>query len=332
MNLKKSIERRFPDLYRELVSDKYAWDYRRNYKRNRRIVENESPEALIRKLYFECFHKAPDLENPKTFTEKMQWLKLNWYDERAIICSDKYLVRDYIKSKGYEELLNELYAVYDSADAIDFGTLPDQYVLKTTHDSGHTIICSHVSNIDQNSTKRRLSRWLDVDYEFMACEWAYCSPKKRIICERYLESTQDKELTDYKFYCFNGEPRFLYVSYGQYTSGGIKMDFYDMNWNRIDVRRGHYPNGTKRHDKPNFYDKMVECARELAKGFPFVRIDFLEHNSTCYFGEMTFFPGGGTDQYIPDSFDMTTGSYLCLPQAGKPWDKIHPELAGKRRK
>jgi hypothetical protein len=274
----------------------------------------------------------PKLMEPNTLNEKLQWLKLNWYDERAIICSDKYLVRDYIKSKGYGDMLNELYAAYDSADDIDFGSLPDQFVLKTTHDSGHNIICKHAADMDQNSAKRKLSRWLDVDYEYIGCEWAYSNKHKRIVCERYLESTQDNELTDYKFYCFNGEPRFLYVSYGQYTSGGIKMDFYDTNWNRIDVRRGHYPNGTIQHKKPSCYDKMIECAKDLANGFPFVRIDFLEHNNSCYFGEMTFFPGGGTDQYIPDSFDVTTGSYLCLPQAGEPWKKIHPELADKWKK
>ena len=201
MGVKSYIEHHCPELYKRVVEEKYFIDY----QANKRLVQKEGAEALIRKLYFKYFGKQPELNKPVTFNEKLQWLKLNWYDERTPVCSNKHLVREYVRQNGLEDLLIEEYAVFDSANDIDLSKLPDRFVLKPAHDSGHIIICKDKQSFNLKSAVKNLNRWLTVDYEYKSGEWPYSS-KKCIVCEKYMEDLEAGELLDYKFFCFNGKP------------------------------------------------------------------------------------------------------------------------------
>lgn len=288
------------------------------YFRNKRTIE-KSPETFISSFYKLNFNRDLNLSNPKTFSEKLNWMKLYWYDERALICSDKYTVREYVKSKGLGTILNELYAVYDSPKEIDIRKLPAQFVLKATHDSGHVFICTDKNTFDIKKVKKQLRRILNFDYEYFGGEWPYASNHKKIICEKYLEDKNAGELFDYKFFCFNGKPEMIFFCSDR--ANRTKSDFYDLDWNLLPFRENFEPSG-KVYPKPSQLTQMIEYARLLAEGFPFVRVDFYQVEERIIFGELTFFHGAGTAWFKPETIDQDLGDKIVLPNKTKPWEII----------
>lgn len=296
-----------------------AMNYKR-YKKNRKKC-SVSPELMIKEMYREITQQELNLDDPQTFNEKLQWLKLYWYDEKATICTDKYLVRDYVKEKGLENILNELIGVYDNVDKINLDLLPDKFVLKPTHDSGHTIVCKSKDGFNLSKTKRKLKRWLKINYTFMSGEWPYRNVSPQIICEKYISDNSTDSLTDYKFFCINGEPRIIEVDIDRFTAH--KQNFYDINWNRLNVSR-MYPTAPEVVvKKPDALGDMIEIAKKLSEGFPFVRVDLYYVNFKVIFGELTFFPSGGFSQFQPYDVELKLGQQLELPEKKNAWENIY---------
>lgn len=264
----------------------------------------------LKHRYKRLMGKKLNLNPPVTYNEKLNWLKL--YDRNPLYTqlADKYAVRDYVREKIGEEYLVPLLGVWDSPEDIDFDILPDQFVLKCTHDSGSYIVCRDKSLFDTASAVKRLKESLRVNYYFYSREWVYKNIPRRIIAERYLEDLNDKETRDYKIFMFEGEPRFMYIA----TDRGIgetKFDYYDMEFNHIDVRQ-HYPNSSKKLHKPDNYDPMVNLAKKLAEGLKHVRVDFYDVNGKVYFSEFTFYNNGGVTPYEPEKWDYIFGEWLKI--------------------
>jgi len=255
---------------------------------------------------------VPDLKNPKSFNEKLQWLKLHWRDPKATQCADKYSVRHYVIEQGYGDILNNLLGVYDNVDDINFDSLPNKFVLKATHGSGMNIICKDKSKLDINNAKKMMMKWLKQNYYYHSFEWVYKDIRPRIVCEEFLEDSEYKDLIDYKFMCFNGEIRCLFICSDRDNIAGLKVDFYDMDWKLMPFYR-YYPNSGNKIEKPEGFDRMIEYAKILSRPFPFVRVDFYQVNGKIFFGELTFFPGSGMEYFKPELYDYRFGDWIKLP-------------------
>ncbi len=319
-SLKQVLKKRFPVFFEWLHSVKFT----KLYKKQVKLAHKESPEALVRAVYNRVIPKwhnyGLDLENPATFYEKINWLKLHYYNPDMVICSDKYLVRKYVEEKGLGYMLNELYSVYDSPDEIDFSSLPEKFVMKATHDSGHVILCSNKKDFNEKLAKFKLKWWLKIDYAYMSGEWPYHTDHPRIICEKFLEDHTLGELVDYKFYCFYGKPHFCLLVSDR--SGHAKADFYNNDWEKLPIRVVKEPSD-KIFPRPEGLDEMLAAAETLSSGFPFVRVDFYQADGKVYFGELTFFDAGGACWFEPDEADRRIGDLLKLPeQTIDPWEKI----------
>jgi hypothetical protein len=272
-------------------------------------------ESLYLKLLFSVkTGKKLNLENPKTFNEKLQWLKLYDRNPEYTKMVDKYEVREYIKEKLGEEYLIPLIGVYDSFDEIDFDQLPNQFVLKCTHDSGGLVICRDKNNLDLNQAKKKINKSLRRNYYYAFREWPYKNVKPRIVCEKFMVDESGTELKDYKLMCFNGKVKCIFVCLNRNTQAGLNIDVYDTDWNLMPFGRPHHPNSGKEIPKPKTFNKMIEFAEKLAKDIPFVRIDFYERNGALYFGEITFYPGSGFEKFDPESYDELLGSWIDLPK------------------
>jgi hypothetical protein len=275
---------------------------------------NLIPDEIYLKLYYRgTVAKKLDIENPKAFNEKLQWLKL--YDRNPLYTKlvDKYEVRKYITKTLGEEYLIPLIGVWDKFEDIDFSKLPNQFVLKCTHDSGGLVICTDKEKLDVEAGKKRINRCLRRNFYYMYREWPYKNVKPRIICERYMLDESGLDLKDYKFMCFNGKVKCSFVCLNRHSSTGLNVDFYDMDWKPIPFER-HYKNSGSVIAQPKNFDKMIEFAEKLSKGIPFVRVDFYETNGQLFFGELTFYPGSGFEEFTPESYDYLLGSWIELPK------------------
>lgn len=271
-----------------------------------------TPKFCIKLSYFIEMGNKLNLKNPQTFNEKIQWLKLNNRDPFYTQLVDKYEVRDYISKTIGSEYLIPLIGLYNNVEEIDFNALPNQFVLKCTHDSGELIICKDKSKLDIEATKKRINKCIKRNYYYYGREWPYKNVKPRIICEKYMEEQSGTELKDYKFMCFSGEVKCLFVCLNRNTETGLNVDFYDLGWNPLPFER-HYKRSGIRLPKPKTFDKMVKFSEILSKGKLFVRVDFYEINGDLYFGELTFFPGSGFEEFTPEKYDYLLGSWLQLP-------------------
>lgn len=238
--------------------------------------------------------KKLNLDNPSTFNEKLQWLKLN--DRKKIYTTmvDKYEVKKYVSDIIGEEYVIPTLGVYNDFDEIDFDKLPNQFVIKCTHDSGSTIVCKEKEKFDMKKAKNKINKSLKRNFYYDFREWPYKNVKPRIIIEKYMEDDELKELVDYKVYAFNGECDYLMACYDR-EKGNIKFFYYDRDWNLI---KRFSNDGMKYGDsikipKPKELNKMFEFASILSKNIPFVRVDFYEANGKLYFGELTFYPNAG---------------------------------------
>lgn len=269
-----------------------------------------SDEELIKKKFLQKVGREVNLDNPKKFNDKLQWLKLNWYDPLAVKCADKYAVREFIKEKIGEEYLNELYSVYNSVDKVDLSELPEQFVLKGTHGSGFNIICKDKSRVNWKKQKTKMKRWFKRNFYWETREWVYKDIKPRIIAEKYLEESNSEELKDYKIYCFNGVPKLIQVDIDRF--GNHKQNFYDESWNFKDVKIWCENDKNIEVKKPKNYNDMIRISKILSNPFPHVRVDLYNIKGKIYFGELTFFHQSGFADFIDIKLEDKMGEWLDL--------------------
>lgn len=271
-------------------------------------------EVYLKKKFMLTLNYPLNLDNPQTFNEKIQWLKL--YDRRPeyTMMVDKYAVRKYIADTIGEEYLIPLLGVWDGPDEIDFDALPDQFVLKCNHNSGVGLcICKDKSKLDIEKVKNGLRKGLKQDYYLTGREWPYKNVPRKIIAEKYMVDESGVELKDYKFNCFDGEPKFIQVMSGRSKGRTFHVDQFDLDWQPFDIiSRIHLPS---EHpiSKPECLKEMIEIAKLLSKGIPYVRIDLYQVEKKVYFGEITFFPASGLDTDFDFSSDLRIGNMIHLP-------------------
>lgn len=286
-------------LFRKILNSKYNRFYR--------LI----PDEFYLKILFKVrLNRKLDLRNPKAFNDKLQWLKLYDRNPEYTKLVDKYEVRKYISNTIGEEYLIPLIGVYDTFDEINFDELPEKFVLKCTHDSGGVLICNNKNKLDISVQKKKFEYLLKRNYFYSKREWPYKNIKPRIICEKYMVDESGVELKDYKFFCFNGRPKALFVA----SDRGIdtRFDFYDMEFRHLPFSQ-HYKNGIKEILKPKGFEDMKKLASHLSQGMPHVRVDFYDIDGKIYFGELTFYHFSGLEKFEPEKFDYLFGSWLKLP-------------------
>lgn len=275
-----------------------------------------SDEEYLSRKYQLYFGQKLDLQNPQTFNEKLQWLKLYNRKPEYTVMVDKYKVREYIAQELGEEYLIPLLGVWDNPDEIDFDALPNQFVLKCNHNSALGMcICKDKSELDISKVKVELRKGLKQDYYLTGREWPYKDVPRKIIAEKYMEDVSG-DLKDYKFYCFNGEMKFVMINSDRNTSRPTRADYFDRDFNWLDFTWG-YSHAEVHPKKPEQFEKMVAIVEKLAKGLPHIRVDLYDCNGKIYFGELTFFDGSGFDKIEPLEWDYKIGKLLKLPTSLK---------------
>ena len=281
------------------------------YKYNSILKFIPNKEYLEIAYYLNTGRKL-NLNNPIYYTEKLQWLKLNYNNPNLSYLVDKYAVKDFVSSIIGQQYIIPTIGVYDRFEDINFDELPKQFVIKCTHDSGGIVICKDKNHLDYLNAKQKIEKCLRRDYYFAGREMAYKNVPHKILIENYLEDDITKELRDYKFFCFDGKVKLMFVaSDRQKENEDTKFDFFDMNFNHLNITNGH-PNSKCHIEKPTKFMEMVKLAEQLSIGFPHVRCDFYEVNGKVYFGEMTFFHHSGFVLFEPEKWEKQMGSYINL--------------------
>lgn len=268
------------------------------------------PDALYLKLrYWHMFHKPLNLKNPKTFNEKIQWLKL--YDRKPEYTRmvDKYEAKRYVAERIGEEYIIPTLGVWDSFDQIDFDSLPNQFVLKCTHDSGGLVVCRNKKELNLEAAKRTISNSLKHNYFYAKREWPYKNVKPRIIAEKYMEDAADDALTDYKFFCFNGEAKVMYISKDH--GKNPRTDFFDMEFNHLPIQVKD-PHAEIVPQKPEQFEQMRQFAEILSRGKAHLRVDFYLINGKVYVGELTFYHMSGFTEVKPEEWNEIMGEWIDL--------------------
>lgn len=286
--------------------------YRIRRVREKLALISASDYRYITREYRKRFGREINLTEPKTFTEKLQWLKLFYRHEDMPRCSDKYEVHNYLKERGYGNLCNELIGVYDDARQIDFDALPLKFVAKANHGSSWNLICKDKNTLVWKDEVRVMNAWLKLNLYVFGREWNYREISPKIVVEKFLDH---EPLNDYKFMCFNGEP--LYMQLNNDFDGKHYVDFYELsNWTHLPFTYGVYRRSERDVEKPPMFERMMDLARQISKPFPFVRVDFYNFDDVILVGELTFFPGGGLLPLNPTEtgYDEILGSKLILPE------------------
>lgn len=286
-----------------------------------KLADLLTDETYLKYLYRAKTGKRLDLKDPVRFNEKLQWLKLHDRDPLYTTMVDKFAVKEYVSKLIGSEYVVPCLGVWEQFEDIDFDKLPDRFVLKCTHDSGGLYICKDKTAMNVETVKAKLTRHLQRNYYLDGREWPYKNVKPRIIAEPYLEDAETRELRDYKFFCFGGVPKLVYIATDRQKMGEeTKFDFFDMQFAHLPIRNGH-PNATVPPQKPVCFDKMKELAEMLSKNIPQVRVDFFEVNGKVYFSELTFSHMSGTLPFEPDEWDTILGSWIDLPPKTEPEGK-----------
>ncbi len=276
-------------------------------------IDGMIPDKLyLQMLYRRVLDKNLVLKSPKSFNEKLQWLKL--YDRRPEYATmvDKYAVKDHVAAIIGEKYIIPTLGVWDKPKDIEWDKLPNQFVLKCTHDSGGLVICTDKEKLDKEAAVKKLNNSLHNNYYLAGREWPYKNVRPRIIAEKYINDGK-QELIDYKFMCFNGKVKCSFLCTNRFSEGGLRVTFYDNEWKKMPFER-HYPSESVLAEKPHCYDEMTYLAEKLSAGIPFVRVDFYEIEGHPFFGEMTFYPGNGTEEFTPEEWDYKLGEWIKLPQ------------------
>ena len=281
---------------------------------SRNMLNWMSDEAFLKRKFKLRMGYELDLDNPKTFNEKLQWLKL--YDRNPLYTKlvDKYEVRKYIAEKiGEEYLIPLVGGPWNSPDEIDFDALPEQFVLKCTHDSGGVVICKDKSKLDIPAVKAKLNKHLKRNYYWTNREWPYKDVKPRIIAEKYMED-ESGGLTDYKVFCFDGEPKLLLMVTDRGSDEITKRDFFDMDFNNLHFTNSAGPNSDKELKKPASFKEMLQVAAELSAGMTHLRVDMYEAEGKVYVGELTLYDGSGLLALDPPEWEGILGTWIRLPE------------------
>ena len=281
-------------------------------KQLRKILYSISPTVLANYVFLKHKKSFLNLRTPKSFDEKLIWLMLYWRHPLKIKCADKFSVRAYVKLHGFEHTLTDLLGVYNNSSEIDFSTLPNSFVLKCTHSSGHNIITTNKSELNIEATKRKLDLWLKTDISKIAGEIHYSNITPRIICEKYLDDGTGDVPIDYKVYCFDGKAHCTMVCLDRGVGGRPKFFFYDRDWKKRLPYSKTSLNDERSIPKPHAYEKIIYASEVLSKPFKFVRMDFFSIKGKVIFGEMTFTPNGCVDTDIPDLAQKELGDLLNL--------------------
>lgn len=307
------IKRLFDNDYRErkimALINRHDWLSHTQWAKEKTLLHN------IRQDYYNAYGRYPDLKRPKDLNEKLLWLSYYWRHPLKARCADKYLCREYVtKESGLpENLLVPLYGVWNSAEDIDFSSLPENFVLKCNHGCGYNIIVKDKSKLDYEAAKQTLNKWLAEDYAGNASEIHYKDIHPHVIlCEKYLEPQNDDiSQTDYKLLCINGEPQFILVTSDRDSCGEATLTTFSKEWKQLYYIKNE---STAAISKPKSIEAMLRYAAVLSKNFPFVRVDFYEVDGKPLLGEMTFTPYGNIMTYFKDDVLMKYGQKLRIPQ------------------
>ena len=295
----------------KVITSCYHWCQKSGYE----IATAISPRLNTRIRYRQAFKKKWDPDNPITLNDKIHWLKLNTYYKNPVVkqCADKYKVREYIEEKGCSEILNDLIAVYEKVEDIEWDALPDKFAMKLNVGCGFNIIVNDKSKLDISEAKKKLKKWMREKYYLLFAEMQYKGVKPYIVVEKYLEPKTGILPEDYKVYCMNGKPVYIFVCVGREHNGRPKFYFFDTDWNlaRINKDSINAPEGFTL-ERPSCLDELLSCAKKLSEPFPFVRADFYIVNDKVYFGELTFSPSGGLDMNRLPETDLMLGEMVDL--------------------
>lgn len=278
-------------------------------------VFNWMPDKMYLKFVFPIMMgRRLNLNNPKTFSEKLQWLKLNDRQPSFVKLVDKYEVKKIVKDLIGEKYIIPTLGIWSSVEKIDFSSLPDKFAIKTTHDSGGVVICTNKSDLDIKRTKLILNQSLKHNFYYIGREWPYKNVPKRIIAEKLIEDTNG--LVEYKIFCFDGVPKLFLVCSGKAHSEKRYNDYLDVDFNRIPVKSMN-PVSKQNISKPKQYDELMDVAKKLSRGIPQVRVDLYIENEKVYFGELTLYHNSGLCRFDPDVWDNKFGSWIQLPSKEK---------------
>ena len=287
--------------------------YRIGWLNEHGFFKNMTDDKYLVMRYKSIFNKKLDLKEPHTFNEKLQWLKL--YDRKPEYTRmvDKHEAKTYVAERIGEEYIIPTLGVWDKFEDIDFTVLPNQFVLKCTHDSGGLVICRDKSKLDMERSKDKITRSLKRDYYMQSREWPYKNVKPRIIAEQYMQDGASPDLPVYKFFCFDGEPKIIQVIQND-KQVNESIDYFDIQWNLLDMRQ-NFPNSKKPLERPKNLEKMLDLVRRLAKDKKsFLRVDLYEINGRIYFSEYTFFSDAGMAKFDPEKWDEILGEWTILPE------------------
>jgi hypothetical protein len=293
------------------------------------IYKHVSDKVFIEWLYRAVFQKKIDWDTPQTINEKLQWIKLYDHNPQYTKMVDKYAAKQYVADMIGEQYVIPTLGVWNHFDEIDFDQLPNQFVLKCTHDSGSVVICKDKSKLDKKTAKEKIEKSLKSNYYWLGREWPYKNVPPRIIAEQYMQDDElsdckplnyefglmektEKGLTDYKFYCFNGKAKIVMIASNRFSAKQTTFDYYDRKFNHLPFQWGN-PSSNVLQKKPNRLDEMFAIAEHLANNIPEVRVDLYLTNNHIYFGEFTFFDGSGFDLIEPNEWDYKIGELLQLP-------------------
>ena len=267
-------------------------------------------DTFFRKRYFENIGREPNLENPKTFNEKLLWLQMHDHNPLYTLLSDKYKVKEWVANRIGNEYVVPLLGVWNSVEDIPFDNLPEECVLKCNHDCGSVYIKHKGVPFNEKFIKRRFKKALQRNYYDVGRIWSYKNIIPKVFCEALIQTEDSKPPRDYKIFCFSGVPKFAFVASDR--GENTKFDFFDIEWNRIPVKQ-HYPNSSYIINKPEQWDKMLELSKILSEGIPHVRIDFyIDKFDRILFGEFTFGHFSGKEPFEPDYYDEVFGRHLIL--------------------
>lgn len=280
---------------------------------NHNLLNWMPSDMYLKLLYKARTGKKLDLVNPKGYCEKLQWIKVYLHDPLYVQLVDKYTVRKYIADKIGEKYLIPVIHVWDNASEINPEELPDQFVLKCTHDSGSITICKNKASFDFEAARQKLTKHLKQGTYWATREWPYKNVTPRIIAEQYMEDESGIELKDYKVLCFDGKPKLIELHMGRYR-GTHTQDFYDTEWNLTGITQNGCVTSDKPYPKPECFDEMLRLSTLLAEGFPHIRVDWYVVNGRLYFGELTFFDASGFDLFDDPKVERMLGDWITLPE------------------
>lgn len=285
----------------------------------RYLLTTLSPKWTIRLLFWLCHHRRLPLKKPKTLDEKIQWMKLHYYKNNALVkqCANKLLVRDYVKSCGLEYILNDIIDTYHTVEEINWEKLPQKFVLKWNFGNGGNVVCLNKETIDKEKSLRELKAFHAIQFHLLASEPQYhlANTEKILLCEKFIDTEDGCPPTDYKFYCFHGKAEYVLCCYGRNEHNKPSFYFFNRDWQlqRLNKQGLNAPEGFT-IPKPEGMDQLFDIAEQLSKPFPFVRADFYLEKGKPYFGELTFTPSGGFDYGRLPETDLLFGSKISLPE------------------